>query len=128
MAAFVQWSAGNGGTWCKLGELELEHESFDGMEGVYGIWQDSGNPLVLRVGQGPIRDCLTKEQRNPQLSAYRPAALFVTWAPVNPVHRADVARYLAAALKPTLGQRYPEGKQIKVNLPYFSRQTSAVCW
>ena len=128
MCAFVEWSKGERGSWCKLGEVELEHESFDGMKGVYVIWHDPGNPTVLRVGEGPIRKCLTQERGDQRFSAYGLDSLFVTWAPVNAIHRADVARYLADTLRPTLGDRYPEGTQIKVNLPSLSDWTSSVSW
>jgi hypothetical protein len=33
MTAFVEWSKGEEGSWCKLGEVELEHENFDGTGG-----------------------------------------------------------------------------------------------
>lgn len=118
MTAFVQWCKGEQGLWCKLKEVEVDHKSLDGVQGVYIIWQDLRDRVVLRVGEGSLRDCLDQEQRNQQLSDYPPIALLVTWAPVNALHRADVARYLAAALKPRLGNRYAEGNQIKVNLPW----------
>jgi hypothetical protein len=128
MTAFVEWSKGERGSWCKLAEVELEHESFDGTEGVYVIWHDSGNPAVLRVGEGLIRKRLTQERSDRRLSAYGLDSLFVTWAPVNAIHRTDVARYLAGTLMPTFGDRYPGGNQIEVNLPSFLDQTSAVYW
>jgi hypothetical protein len=128
MTAFVHWSKGEGGSWCKLGEVEFEHGSFVGMEGVYVIWRDSGNPVVLRVGEGPIRNRLTQERSDQRLSAHGLDSLFVTWAAVNPIHRTDVARYLADTLTPIFGDRYPEGNQIEVNLPCFSDQISSVSW
>jgi hypothetical protein len=120
MTAFVHWSKGERGSWCKLGEVELDQENFDGVEGVYVIWHDCGNPVALRVGEGPIRKRLTQERSNQRLLAYNLDSLFVTWAHVNAIHRADVARYLAYTLAPALGERYPEGNRIKVNLPWFS--------
>ena len=128
MTAFVHWSKGERGSWCKLGEVELEHESFDATEGVYVIWHDSGSPVVLRVGEGPIRNRLTQERSDQRLSAYGLDGLFVTWASVNAIHRADVARYLADTLRPTLGEHYPEGNQIKVNLPWFLVRSPSVSW
>jgi len=128
MTAFVEWSKGEGGSWCKLGEVELDHESLIGIEGVYVIWHDPGNPVVLRVGEGPIRNRLTQERSDQRLATYGRDGLFVTWAPVNAIHRADVTRYLADTLKPTFGDRYPAGNQIEVNLPCFSHRTSPVSW
>jgi hypothetical protein len=126
MTAFVHWAKGERGSWCKLGEVELEHESFNATEGVYVIWHDSRNPVVLRVGEGSIRNLLTQERSDQRLSAYGPNGLFVTWAPVNAIHRADVARYLAHTLKPAFGDRYPRGNQIEVNLPCLSDRSSWV--
>lgn len=128
MTAFVHWAKGERGSWCELGEVELEHESFDATEGVYVIWHDSGNPVVLRVGEGSIRNLLTQERSDQRLSAYGLNRLFVTWAPVNAIHCADVARYLADALKPTLGEHYPEGNRIKVNLPGCLVRSPSVSW
>jgi hypothetical protein len=125
MAAFVEWSKGERGSWCKLGEIELDHESFVGMEGVYVIWHDPGNPVVLRVGEGSIRNRLTRERSDQRLSAYGLDGPFVTWATVNAIHRAGVARYLANTLKPALGDRYAAGSQIEVNLPRFSHRASS---
>jgi hypothetical protein len=128
MTAFVEWSKGERGSWCKLGEVELEHESLDDTEGVYVIWCDLENSVVLRVGEGPIRNRLTQERSTKRLSHYGLDRLFVTWAAVNAIHRADVARYLAATLRPTLGEHYPEGNQIKVNLPWFLVRSPSVSW
>jgi hypothetical protein len=128
MTAFVHWSRGDRGSWCRLAEVELEHESFDGMEGVYVIWHDSGNPVVLRVGEGPIQNRLTRERGDQRLLAYGLAGLFVTWAPVNSIHRADVARYLAYTLAPALGEHYPEGNRIKVNLPGCLVRSPSASW
>ena len=128
MSAFVEWSKGERGSWCRLAEVELEHESFDGMKGVYVIWHDPGNPAVLRVGEGPIRNRLTQERSDQRLATYGLDGLFVTWAPVNAIHRADVARYLMETLTPAFGDRYPEGNRIEVNLPCLSDRTSSDSW
>ena len=128
MAAFVEWSKGARGSWCKLAEVQLEHESFDGTEGVYVIWHDPGTPAVLRVGEGPIRKRLTQERSDQRLLAYGLDSVFVTWAPVNAIHRTDVVRYLADTLTPTFEDPYPDGNQIEVNLPCLSGRTSSVSW
>lgn len=117
MTAFVEWNKGREGGWCTLAEVDLEDESFQGMEGVYVLWSGRDNPITLRVGQGYIKGLLASELANHRLAGYRAEELFVTWARVNQLHRADVARYLAKVLEPTLGDRYPEGSQIPVNLP-----------
>jgi hypothetical protein len=128
MTAFVEWSKSERGSWCKLAEVELEHQSFDATEGVYVIWHDPGNPAVLKVGEGPIRNRLTQERSDQRLSSHGVDDLFVTWAPVNAIHRADVARYLADTLKPAFGDRYPEGNRIEVNLPCLSDRNSSIFW
>lgn len=121
MNAFVQWSQDQGGTWCTLSEVELEHTSFDGVEGVYIIWHRDQESLTLRVGQGPIRERLTQERKNGRLLAYGLSKLAVTWAQVNPLHREAVVSYLSTTLKPKFGESYPGKEKIQVNLPWTSR-------
>ena len=57
MDAFVQWEKCRRGTWCNLSELDLDHQHFDEMEGVYVIWQGEENPVALswpRLNQGML--------------------------------------------------------------------------
>jgi hypothetical protein len=120
MTAFVHWSQGQGGAWCTLSEVELEHKSFDGVEGVYVIWHDEQDRVTLRVGQGSIRERLAEERKSARLIAYGLDRLAVTWARVNSLHREAVASYLSNVLKPRFGESYPGEEQIEINIPWRS--------
>jgi hypothetical protein len=120
MTAFVHWSQGQGGAWCTLSEVELEHKSFDGVEGVYVIWHDEQDRVTLRVGQGSIRERLAEERKSARLIAYGLDRLTVTWARVNSLHREAVASYLSSVLKPRFGESYPGEEQIEINIPWRS--------
>lgn len=118
--AFITWEKCKKGTWCILSELDLDHEHFDDMEGVYVIWQGEENPVALRVGQGSIRECLARERNSKDLLAYRGQhELYVTWAEVNPRFRDGVLRYVSESLKPELEYSYPDVPPIGVNLPWY---------
>jgi len=54
MNVFLEWDKCKTGTWCILSELDLDHEHFDDMEGVYAIWYGEESAVALRVGQGYI--------------------------------------------------------------------------
>ncbi len=118
--AFIAWEKCKKGTWCTLSELDLDHEHFNDMVGVYVIWQGEENSVALRVGQGLIRESLVRERNNEDLLAYREQhELYVTWAEVNPRFRDGVLRYVSEALKPQLGKSYPNVRPIRVNLPWY---------
>jgi CheY-like chemotaxis protein len=118
--AFVQWEKCKRGTWCILSELDLNHEHFNDMEGVYIIWQGDENPVALRVGQGWIRKSLARERNDKDLSAYREKHdLYVTWAEVNPRFRDGVLRYISEALKVEFAHSYPDVQPIAINLPWY---------
>ena len=120
MDAFIEWEKCKRGTWCTLSELDLDHEHFDDMEGVYVIWQGEDNPVALRVGQGYIKHCLAKERDNRDIwAAEQMDELFVTWAEVNPRFRDGVVRYISEALKPELENSSPDAPPIRVNLPWY---------
>lgn len=113
----LDWVKCEGGRWCNLLNLNLGHEHFNDMEGVYVIWHASQNPATVRVGQGFIRDRLVAHREDSAILAYQQYGLYVTWARVAAVYRDGVERYLAAALKPKVGSRFPEAVSIEVNLP-----------
>jgi DNA-binding response OmpR family regulator len=118
--AFIQWEKCKRGAWCILSELDLDHEHFKDMEGVYVIWQGEENPVALRAGQGFIRECLVRDRNDKDLLAYREQhELYVTWAKVNPRFRDGVFRYVSEALKPELENSYPDVSPIGVNLPWY---------
>ena len=118
--AFIEWEKCKRGAWCILSELDLDHEHFNDMEGVYVIWQGEENPVALRAGQGLIKECLARERDDKDLLAYgEKHKLYVTWAEVNPRFRDGVFRYISEALKPEIENSYPDVSPIGVNLPWY---------
>ena len=118
--AFIEWKKCKRGAWCILSELDLDHEHFNDMEGVYVIWQGEENPVALRAGQGLIKECLARERDDKDLLAYgEKHKLYVTWAEVNPRFRDGVFRYISEALKPEIENSYPDVSPIGVNLPWY---------
>lgn len=119
MEAYVQWEKCKKGDWCRLSELDLAHNHFDDMEGVYLIWYEVEKPVCLRVGQGFIRDCLIWELNDHDIQAQRKKQeLFVTWARVGSTFRSPVARYIIEELEPVLECTCPDTGCIEVNLPW----------
>jgi len=113
----VQWNKCQSGGWCSLLTIDLEHEHFNSMEGVYIIWHGGDNPATVRVGQGFIRDRLASHKEDLDILAYKQFGLYVTWAQVAASQRDGVERYLAERFNPKVGSRFPEVDPIEVNLP-----------
>ena len=118
MALNVPWNKCKGDVWCDFLRLNLGHEHFNTMEGVYIIWHGGQNPATVRVGQGFIRDRLAEHKQDPEILVYQPYTLYVTWAQVAANQRDGVERYLAETLKPNVGGRFPDVNPIQVNLPW----------
>lgn len=113
----LTWNKCKGDVWCPLDSLNLKHEHFDDMEGVYIIWHGGDQPATVRVGQGVIRDRFKAHLKDKDIQAYKHFGLYVTWASVPPVYRDGIEAYLGEILEPLVGERFPNRKQIKVNLP-----------
>jgi len=109
----LTWQKCLGNKWCSLLRLNLSHDHFDGLAGVYIIWQDGG--LIIRVGQGEIRGRISKHRSDKQITAYN--NLLVTWARVSSWERGGVERFLAEKLNPVIGSKFPDVLPIPVNLP-----------
>ncbi len=77
--------------WCDFTRVNLENVD---TVGVYVIWHGGKPPDVVRVGQGNIKDRLTKHRAEKEILAYEEYGLYVTWA-------ASKSNTLMA-LKPTL--------------------------
>lgn len=99
--------------WCNLINLNLDHEVFNNLTGVYIIW--SGD-RTIRVGSGIIQDRLKEHRENPEILAY--GNLKVTWARVNENQMESVEKYLADTLNPLVGDRFPNKTPLEVNLPW----------
>jgi len=114
----VEWNTCQGKTWCNLFLLNLDHEHFNNMEGVYIIWHGGLKFATVCVGQGIIRDRLNAHKIEPEILRYKQNGLFVTWARVSANQRDGVERYLAETLNPKVGSRFPDVDPILVKLPW----------
>lgn len=109
----VIWgTCGEDDHWCDFKNLNLDHKTFNGLKGVYIIWNDDNK---VRVGSGIIKDRITEHRDDPKITAYDD--LKVTWAKVNANQMEGVEKYLADELNPVVGERFPERTPISVNLP-----------
>ena len=110
----VTWGKCNqSNSWCGLKNLNLDHEVFNDLNGVYIIWSDNE---VIRLGSGIIRNRLKEHREAPEITAY--PNLFVTWAKVNGNQMEGVEKFLADRLNPKVGERFPDRTPIVVNLPW----------
>lgn len=110
----LAWQKCAGDVWGKLLSVDLSHSHFDNMEGVYIIWQSNGP--VIRVGQGNIRERLSRHRVDPKITAH--PSLHVTWAPVNILYRNGIERYLANTLRPVIGDAFPNVFPTPVSFPW----------
>lgn len=114
----ANWMKCKGGSWCSLKNLNLGHEHFDGLEGVYIIWREEPTRKAVRLGQGVISDRLSEHRDNTEIIAKGPKGLFVTWARVDVTNRDGVEAFLADTLDPLVGDRFPDVVPVPVNLPW----------
>lgn len=115
---FLNWMNCRGDVWCKLNHVNLDHEHFNGKNGVYIIWHGGTDPKVVYVGQGNIRDCLKKHRSDRRIQQYKDLDLYVTWAIVSAQERAGVKAYLADYWNPKVGEQHPDARHINVNSPW----------
>jgi len=105
------------GRWCDLFNVDLDHEHFNDLTGLYVAWHNGPNPVVL-VGSGLIRERLAAHRQDPVIrEAHEQDGLFVTWALVEPDLRAGILRYLADMLSPAFRDEVLQATPIEVNLP-----------
>lgn len=114
----LSWVKCVGSVWCKLSAVNLDHEHFDDMVGVYVIWHGGDNPSVVYVGQGMIKDRLRSHRTDERIQEYANLDLYVTWAKVEPAKRDGVERHLQDRWSPIVGDRYPDVDPIEVNSPW----------
>lgn len=92
-------------------------------DGIYIIWYfDTSNypairPKIVKVGKGPIRECLEADRRDQKVQKYATHTLLVQWASVPSNHIDSVAAYLSQGLQPLVGSRYSADTFIRVELP-----------
>lgn len=114
----LDWIKCDGKRWCNFENLNLDHNHFDNLKGVYMIWHGAPMPSVVRVGQGVIRDRIASHKKDPQILKYSDKNLYVTWAKVNEEKRDGIERFLAENWTPLVGNKFPEAEKIEVNSPW----------
>ena len=116
----LTWGRCTENQWCPLMNLNLDHEYFSGMEGVYIIWHGGNQPQTLYVGQGSIAARLRWHREDPRFTPYLHHGLFTTWARVEALSRPGIERYLIDTLTPILNDQRPTASPIPVALPWSS--------
>lgn len=106
----------NGSVWCSLETVNLDNvQAF----GVYLIWYDGNPGRVVRLGQGDIKDRLSKHRKDAEILSYKQrGTLWVTWASVPSQYLDSVERYLANTYPPLVGDCFPDAEPIAVNSPW----------
>lgn len=100
--------------WCSLDKLNLNHEYFDTLEGIYIIW--SGRDAVIRIGSGHIRDRVNEHRAD--LDVTRFPELHVTWAKAESNLFQGIEKYLASQLRPLIPAEVPDDAEaLIVNIP-----------
>lgn len=108
----LHWVKCENDLWCDFLNLDLDHEHFKDLKGVYIIWS---NNKVIRLGSGVIKDRIKDHRGNPNILTH--SNLMVTWAKVNSNQMEGVEKYLADTCQPVIGERFPDREPIEVNLP-----------
>ena len=114
----LDWIRCQNNRWCTLANLDLKQSLFDDLFGVYIIWKKTLKSEfdTIRVGQGFIRDRLEHHRKDRNIMKHG-SILHVTFAMVDR-HEADgIEVFLANTLEPRVGERFPNAKEISVNLP-----------
>lgn len=112
----VTWVKSTQAEWLALNTFDIN--SCITNPGVYVIWHGGSSPWTVRVGQGDVRDRLCCHRDDAEVQAYSADGLYVTWAAVPASQVDGIERYLAEALKPKVGSRWPNVASIPVNLPW----------
>ena len=121
--------------WCQFNEKLLNDGRLEarlgdhslGISGVYIIWTSiDNNRTILKVGSGNIKDELAADLTDPEIQAYKPARLYVTWAStlsaIGPQEmQKGIQKFLEIVFKPKLIENSPDADLVMVNLPRWNR-------
>ena len=119
----LNWNKCSDDQWCDFFNLNLDHEHFENLKGVYIIWHcKSGDQKarVVRVGQGIIKDRIAAHREDPEITAFKNYGMLATWVSVSDSEIDGVERYLFDYWKPLVGQRAPDVTAIPVSSPWKS--------
>ena len=121
--------------WCQFNEKLLNDgrlaarlgDSSAGISGVYIIWTGTdNNRTVLKVGSGIIKDKLAIHLKDPEIQAYQPTRLYVTWgstlSAIGPEKiQKGIEKFLGIVFKPKLMEHSPDVDLVVVNLPRWRK-------
>lgn len=116
----VVWKKCAHGSWCELYKLNISHDYFNTLEGVYIVWytNESGQRTVLSVGSGLVAKEFKSMKEDTAVLAFESYQLSVTWAAVPAKKQKGIVKFLIKTLKPMLTKKTPPGFPKKVNLPW----------
>ena len=63
----LEWVKCDGAKWCPFMTVNLTHQHFQGLEGVYIIWHGGQEPWTVYVGQGDIADRIAAHRQEPTI-------------------------------------------------------------
>ena len=123
MAAYqVRWFRCKSVGWCDLFRINLEHPSIQDVEAVYICWTGSVADVsrkYLIVGQGMIKDEISKLRNETGIKAFDHQGVFVTWAEVPHYRLNSIEVFCYNKLEPIFpNDELPEAKGREVNLPF----------
>jgi len=114
----LKWIKCTEDTWCSFFNVNLDHEHFNGFEGVYIIWYFQTPAKVVYVGQGIIKERLLSHRKDPNITQYTDKDMRVTWAKVDYDYRDGIERYLIDRWQPLQNIGKPQSKPIPVSSPW----------
>ena len=114
----VKWIKCQGDAYCPLNTVNLEHEHFNGLEGVYIIWHGGLTPTTVFVGHGAIRERLAFHRSDPAVQVFSNLGLFTTWAAIPQQEQIGVQQFLMNQLKPKVPGQTVSLVPTPVNLPW----------
>ncbi|NOR43983.1 MAG: hypothetical protein GQ534_00220 [Candidatus Delongbacteria bacterium] len=114
----AMWQRDENNNWYNLNEIDFVQNDIDSFGFVYVIWDYSDTVKVLRVGQGPLSENLSKYKNDSEIMKYEDLGeLKVTWAIFPTKLLNGIESFLSYKLNPLLSKKRPIDFLIPVNLP-----------
>ena len=112
------WNKCQGDVWCRLSTVNLAHEHFNNMFGVYIVWHGGPQPATVKVGYGAIRSELERQRLDTKVQAFANLSLFVTWAATPENQAVLVHAFLVQRLRPIIADVSQKAQPEVSNLPW----------
>lgn len=114
----IQWLKCGGGVWCELNKVDPSHKNLKGLKGVYIVWNEQPEKIVVRIGYGSISDELTHLRKDTAVQAFSKFPLFVTWADAEEFNMKHICSYLTESLSPKVSAGNTGSQKLAVNMPW----------